>query len=164
MSSISIINQYIKDLSIELPHSPQIFLKQYAKPNINISIDIDAKKLINDQNKEEDKKVFEVILKISAEATITSQSKENSKEEEEKLFILEISYAGLFQINEENSEIIEQILLIYCPNLLFPFLRRIASNAVGDAGLPPLMLEPIDFNDLYNRRVKQNKEEDKKIN
>jgi len=131
MSSISIINQYIKDLSIELPHSPQIFLKQYAKPNIDISIDIDAKKLINDENKEEDK---------------------------------EISYAGLFQINEENSEIIEQILLIYCPNLLFPFLRRIASNVVGDAGLPPLMLEPIDFNDLYNRRVKQNKEEDKKIN
>ena len=163
MSSISIINQYIKDLSIELPHSPQIFLKQYAKPNINISIDIDAKKLINDENKEEDKKIFEVILKISAEATIASESKDNSKKEE-KLFILEISYAGLFQINEENSEIIEQILLIYCPNLLFPFLRRIASNVVGDAGLPPLMLEPIDFNDLYNRRVKQNKEEDKKVN
>ena len=106
MSSISIINQYIKDLSIELPHSPQIFLKQYAKPNIDISIDIDAKKLINDENKEEDKKIFEVILKISAEATIASESKDNSKKEE-KLFILEISYAGLFQINEENSEIIE---------------------------------------------------------
>ena len=163
MISISIINQYIKDLSIELPHSPQIFLKQSTKPNISISIDIDAKKLINDENKEEDKKIFEVILKISAEATIASQSENNSKQKEEKLFILEISYAGLFQINEENSEIIEQILLIYCPNLLFPFLRRIASNIVGDAGLPPLMLEPIDFNELYNRRVKQ-KEEDEKVN
>ena len=164
MSSINIINQYIKDLSIELPHSPQIFLEQSGKPNINISIDIDAKKLINNE-KEEDKKIFEVILKISAEAeTTTIQSGDNSKQEAKKLFILEISYAGLFQINEENTEIIEQILLIYCPNLLFPFLRRIASNIVGDAGLPPLMLEPIDFNELYNRRSKQAKEEDKKIN
>ena len=164
MSSINIINQYIKDLSIELPHSPQIFLEQSGKPNINISIDIDAKKLINNE-KEEDKKIFEVILKISAEAETTAiQSGDNSKQEAKKLFILEISYAGLFQINEENTEIIEQILLIYCPNLLFPFLRRIASNVVGDAGLPPLMLEPIDFNELYNRRSKQTKEEDKKIN
>ncbi|MCE2687610.1 MAG: protein-export chaperone SecB [Rickettsiales bacterium] len=164
MNSINIINQYIKDLSIELPHSPQIFLEQSGKPNINISIDIDAKKLINNE-KEEDKKIFEVILKISAEAeTTTIQSGDNSKQEAKKLFILEISYAGLFQINEENTEIIEQILLIYCPNLLFPFLRRIASNIVGDAGLPPLMLEPIDFNELYNRRSKQAKEEDKKIN
>lgn len=87
MSSISIINQYIKDLSIELPHSPQIFLKQYGKPNINISIDIDAKKLINDENKEEDKKIFEVILKISAEATIASESKDNSKKKKNYLFL-----------------------------------------------------------------------------
>ncbi len=158
MSSTNIINQYIKDLSIKLPNSPQIFLEQSGKPNINISIDIDAKKLINTNN-EEDKKIFEVILKISAEAKTTSVKTSNDTKEEKTLFILEVAYAGLFQINEENSEIIEQILLIYCPNLLFPFLRRIASSTVGDAGLPPLMLEPIDFNELYNRRTKQNKEE-----
>ena len=134
MSNIRIISQYIKTLSFDLPSAPQIFLNTQDKPNIALSIDIDAKKL-SDEN-------FEITLKIAADATT----------KEGKFFDCKLSYAGLFSLQKIEGEMLEQILLIYCPNLLFPFLRRIITNITSDAGLAPLMLDPIDFADLYNRR------------
>ncbi len=134
MSNIRIISQYIKELNFNLPSAPQIFLKPQDKPNIALSIDIDAKKL-SDEN-------FEITLKIAADATTA----------EGKFFDCKLSYAGLFSLQKIEGEMLEQILLIYCPNLLFPFLRRIITNITSDAGLAPLMLDPIDFADLYNRR------------
>jgi preprotein translocase subunit SecB len=134
MSNIKIISQYIKDLSFELPSAPSVFLNQQDKPDINLNIDIDAKKISDD--------LFEVILKISA----------NAKIKKEKFFICEISYAGLFSLQKIEAGMLEQVLLIYCPNLLFPFLRRIVSNLTADSGLAPLMLDPIDFAALYARR------------
>jgi preprotein translocase subunit SecB len=134
MSNIKIVSQYIKDLAFELPSAPQVFLNQQDKPNIEISIDIDAKKIAEE--------VFEVTLKISANATI----------ENDPFFNCRLAYCGLFSLQKLEGEMLEQILLIYCPNLLFPFLRRIITNVTSDAGLSPLMLDPIDFADLYNRR------------
>ena len=134
MSNIKVISQYIKDLSFETPSSPDIFLTNQGKPDIELAIDIDAKKISNE--------VYEVILKISANATT----------KEKKIFLCEASYAGLFALQNIEAEMIEQILLIYCPNLLFPFLRRIISNLTIDGNFPPLMLDPIDFAALYQRR------------
>ena len=134
MSNIKIISQYIKDLSFELPAAPQVFLNPQDKPDIALSIDIDAKKIAEN--------LFEVSLKVGADAKIKG----------EKFFICELEYSGLFSLEKIEGEMLEQILLIYCPNLLFPFLRRIISNTTSDAGLAPLMLDPIDFADLYNRR------------
>jgi preprotein translocase subunit SecB len=134
MSNVKIISQYIKDLSFELPSAPGIFLNPQDKPDINLSIDIDAKKLSEE--------LFEITLKIGADAKIKN----------EKLFICEVSYAGLFSLQKIENELLEQILLIYCPNLLFPFLRRIVSNLTSDGGLAPLLLDPIDFAALYSRR------------
>jgi len=134
MSNIKIISQYIKDLSFESPNSPQIFLNPQDKPNIALSINIDAKKISDE--------VFEVSLKVTAEAKI----------QDEKFFICEITYAGLFSFQKIEGEMLEQVLLIYCPNILFPFLRRIITNVTTDGGLAPLMLDPIDFADLYARR------------
>lgn len=134
MSNVKILSQYIKDLSFEAPQAPQIFFNPIAKPNINLTINIDAKK-ISDEN-------YEITLKINAEAS----------SEEKKIFICEVEYAGLFQLQKIENEMLEQVLLIYCPNILFPFIRRIIANVTSDGGFAPLMLDLIDFADLYNRR------------
>jgi preprotein translocase subunit SecB len=142
MSNITINSQYIKDLSFEVPSAPQVFLRQLQKPNIGINIDIDAKKI--GQNN-----VFEVVLKIKADAVSKA-----SEEQEIKVFICEVAYAGIFTIDEkiQDQTEIEQMLLIYCPNMLFPFIRKIVSNSVMDGGFAPLMLEPINFSELYQKR------------
>ncbi len=134
MSNIRVINQYIKDLSFEIPNAPNVFLNNQEKPNIALSVDIDAKKITKDS--------FEITLKVKADATSANN----------KLFICEISYCGIFALQNIENEMIEQVLLVYCPNLLFPYLRRIVSNVVSDGGFPPLMLEPIDFSSLYEKR------------
>ena len=134
MSNIKIISQHIKDLSFEVPNAPEVFLNPQDKPDILLSINIDAKKLAEE--------TYEVFLKITANATAS----------EKKLFICELSYAGIFALPKIEGEMLEQILLIYCPNLLFPFLRRIIANTTSDAGFAPLMLDVIDFADLYAKR------------
>ncbi len=139
MSNIQINSQYVKDLSFEVPNSPDIFINPALKPDIALSIDIDAKRLsVN---------AFEVILKISAKATGNEKS----------IFIAELSYAGVFTLDEkiQDQAEIEQILLIYCPNMLFPFARKIIAGCTIDGGFPPLMLEPINFADLYQKRASQ---------
>ncbi|NBV07213.1 MAG: protein-export chaperone SecB [Proteobacteria bacterium] len=134
MSNIKILSQYIKDLSFEVPNAPQIFFNSQEKPNIELSINIDATKIGDN--------IFEVSLKISADA----------KSNEQRTFLCEIVYAAAFSISEAEGETLEQILLIYCPNLIFPFLRRIVANLTSDSGFPPLMLDLIDFAALYQRR------------
>jgi len=134
MSNIRIISQYIKELDFSLPSSPQVFLSPQDKPNIALSIDLDAKKMSDE--------LYEVILKISADAKIKDQ----------QFFNCTIQYAGLFALQKLEGEMLEQVLLIYCPNLLFPFLRRIIANVTADSGIAPLMLDPIDFAQLYSRR------------
>lgn len=134
MSNIKIISQYIQSLSFELPSAPQVFLNPQDKPDIALSIDIDAKKIANE--------IFEVTLKIGADAKMQGN----------QFFTCKLAYSGLFSLQKVEGEMLEQILLIYCPNILFPFLRRIITNISADAGLAPLMLDPIDFADLYQRR------------
>ncbi len=134
MSDINVISQYIKDLSFEVPNAPQIFLKSGGKPDIELSIDIDAQKLGDE--------LYEVSLKVNADAKVEGQ----------RTFLCEIVYGATFSISEKDSETLEQILLIYCPNIIFPFLRRIVSNLTTDSNFPPLMLDPINFADLYHRR------------
>ena len=141
MSNIRINSQYVKDLSFEVPNAPEIFLTPALKPDITLSIDIDAKRLsVN---------AFEVILKIDAEA----------KGNDKVIFICELSYAGVFTLDEkiQDQTEVEEILLIYCPNMLFPFARKIIAGCTIDGSFPPLMLEPIDFADLYQKRAAQAK-------
>ena len=131
--SIKIAKQYIKKLSIEVPNSPDIFVKVNNKPNIEIAIDIDAKKISD--------LAYEVILKIKAVA------------DQSKLFNANIDYAGIFAFEKDSAiQDLEEVLLVQCPNLLFPFARNIMSNLTSDAGFSPLMLDPIDFSKLYNKR------------
>jgi preprotein translocase subunit SecB len=134
MTAVKILSQYVKNLNFDIPEAPQVFLKQHAKPDINISIDIDARKIAES--------LYEITLKISAKSVAG----------EEKLFNCDLSYCGIFSIGKIDGEMLEQVLLVYCPNIIFPFLRRILANIVADAGFAPLMLDPVDFADLYARK------------
>ena len=134
---LAIAGQYIKDLSFEAPNTPRIFEKlQTTMPNIPIEVDVRADAVGQD--------LFEVVLKIRAEAKV----------EEELVYILETEYAGLFNIRVP-QEHLAPVLLVECPLIIFPFLRRIVADATSDGGFAPLMLAPIDFASLYQQRMQQ---------
>lgn len=124
--------QYIKDLSFENPGAPGSLVGNKETPKIDVSVDVQIQKLAPNS--------FEVALAVSANANINDK----------KLFLVELSYAGVFTI-EVPVEELEPVLMIYCPNMLFPYARRIISDSVRDGGFPPLMLDPIDFAMLYQR-------------
>jgi preprotein translocase subunit SecB len=135
-NNIKVLAQYVKESSFKVANAPQVFLNKQEKPNIEISIDLDVAKI----SKKED--LFENIIKIKAKASV----------ENEEVFFLEVSYAGIFALSNIEEGMIEQVLLIYCPNLLFPYLRQTVSNTVALGGFAPLMLEPIDFAALYAKK------------
>lgn len=129
---VSINSQYIKDLSFENPDSPASFTKVNAAPKIDLTLDVQVKKVEEDN--------YEVVLKVNSKATHDGTT----------LFIVELSYAGLFSVKDCADEAQkEQLLLIYCPNLIFPFARRVIADLTRDGGYQPLMINPIDFASLY---------------
>jgi preprotein translocase subunit SecB len=95
------------------------------------------------QARQVEPETFEVTLNLSAKA----------EREGDALFIVELAYAGLFQIRGVDERAREPFLLIECPRLLFPFARRVLSDATRDGGFPPLMLEPVDFAALYRQQL-----------
>lgn len=134
--------QYIKDLSFESPHAPQSLFSTNARPGIDVSVDLKAQKLQDD--------TYEVVVNISTRAATENNT----------LFLVELSYAGVFHIIGIPEEHMERVLLIDAPFIMFPFLRRIISDITRDGGFPPLMLDPIDFNQLYIQN-KQRQEDTK---
>ncbi len=127
--------QYTKDLSFENPNAPESLARLQTVPQVNINVAVDTSQIEN--------RDWEVTLEIKAEA----------KSETETVFIIELVYAGVFEIGEQVPEDnLRPLLLIECPRLLFPFAREILSSATRDGGLPPLMLQPIDFVQLYRQK------------
>ena len=131
---LQIVGQYIKDLSFENPGAPSGLTQQ---PQIEFGIDVQAKR--------GDEFHFEVELKLRVHA----------KNGDRQLFLLELAYAGLFRLTNIPEDAMQPILLIQAPHMLFPFARRIVADVVRDGGMPPLMIEPIDFMALYQARVAQ---------
>lgn len=132
--------QYIKDLSFENPHSPLVLSKIKTPLAINVNIDIKAAKLEAER--------FEVILLLQAKAT----------GEEKTIYLVELAYAGVTTLKNVAEQNIDRALMIYVPSLLFPFARSILGNLTREAGLPPLMLDPIDFTSVYNQKKKMAEE------
>lgn len=128
--------QYVKDLSFENPNAPQS-LSQQGEPNVQIAIDVNANQV--------GEKVFEVTLTLRAEGTAGDTA----------LFIVEIVYAGIFSIGEVPEEYLAPLVYIEAPRQLFPFARAIIADAVRDGGFPPLLIQPIDFVQLYQQRAAQ---------
>lgn len=132
---ITTSGQYIKDFSFENPQAPQIYTQKNLNPKISVSIDINAKKL--------QETIFEVELIINAVA----------EHEKKQMFVIELTYAGIFNIKDiDDEEALKEILFIYCPSLLFPYARRIISDTTRDASMPPLMLDTINFRALYESK------------
>ncbi|WHQ46743.1 MAG: protein-export chaperone SecB [Candidatus Midichloria sp.] len=147
-NAISVNAQYIKDISFENPRAPFSFMQQ-EQPAINLDLEINVNIL--------EKSTYEVILKIEADA----------KAENQNLFLVELQYAGVFTIDEDNMDQVQKelILSVNCPNIIFPYARRILSDITRDGGYPPLMISPIDFLGLYLQRKSQdNDSTDKTIN
>ncbi len=129
---IQVVGQYIKDLSFENPAAP---MAMNVRPEIDLGVDLQARRL------EEERFEVELKLRVSAKA------------EDKAVFLLELVYGGLFLIQNVPDDILQQVLLIEAPHLLFPFARRIVADAVRDGGMPPLMIEPIDFAGLYRAKM-----------
>jgi len=132
--NLQVVAQYIKDLSFENPGAPSGLT---ARPQIDLGVDLQARR--------GDAEHFEVEIKLRV----------NAKSDEKPLFLLELAYAGLFRLTNIPEEALQQILLIQAPFMLFPFARRIVADVVRDGGMPPLMIEPIDFVALYQAKLAQ---------
>lgn len=141
--SFLVKGQYIKDLSFENPHAPHSLVAPDLKPAIDVNVDLKAQKLQDD--------LYEMTLHIASRAIVENNT----------LFLVDLAYAGIFQLNNIPADRIEPLLLIDCPFVLFPFARRVISDITRDGGFPPLMLDPIDFHALYlqNRNKKDGGEE-----
>ncbi|MBQ9235724.1 MAG: protein-export chaperone SecB [Alphaproteobacteria bacterium] len=134
--NIGIISQYIKDLSMEIPHAPQVFKKMQAdSPKIGVEFNIEAGKL-------EEEGLFNVTLNVSINGDLS----------DEKAFILELAYGSVVALQGVMPEHIEPVLMVEIPHMLFPYVRQVVSTTMAGAGLPPLMLNPIDFAGMYAAR------------
>ena len=140
LPQVGVIAQYVKDLSFENPNAPAVYQWQ-SQPQMDVQFNIGANQVGED--------VHEVALKID----ITARANEGTA------FKIELLYAGLFALKNIPAEQMQPFLLAEAPRLLFPFARRIISEATVDAGFPPLLLDPIDFAGLYMQRAAQQQAE-----
>ncbi len=138
--------QYIKDLSFEVPGAPMIYSTLKTAPRVDINLDVQARRVQDGQN------LFEVTLAIRAEA---SEAPTNGGGNGPRVFLAELSYSGVFTLNNVPENTVEPILLVECPRILFPFARNILSDVTREGGFPPVLLQPIDFLALWQSRRAQ---------
>lgn len=130
-----IIHQYIKDLSLEVPGAPQIFQTQ-SQPEVAVNVDVGVQPAGDND--------YEIVLRIDARGQSGGS----------QLFIVELAYGGLFRIvGEVPQEHLQALLMIEGPRMLFPFARNVVATVTRDGGLPPLMVSPIDFVQLFRSRI-----------
>jgi preprotein translocase subunit SecB len=143
--------QYVKDLSFEVPGAPQVFTQLRAQPQVNINLDVQARRVQDGQN------VFEVSLVIRAEAHEAAGGQGNGQAAAVPpiVFVAELTYAGVFTLTGLPDNAIEPVLLVECPRILFPFARNILADVTRDGGFPPVLLQPIDFVALWQARRTQ---------
>ncbi|MGE0501188.1 MAG: protein-export chaperone SecB [Rhizobiaceae bacterium] len=133
--TLNVLAQYVKDLSFESPGAPNSLRGRENAPGININVNVAANPLSD--------KEFDVNLTLSAKAVV----------EKDVLFNVELVYGGVFRIDGFPQEHMLPILFIECPRLLFPFARHVIADATRNGGFPPLMLDPIDFAQMFQRKI-----------
>ncbi len=142
--------QYVKDMSFEVPNAPAIYTQLRAQPQVNINLDVNARKLQENQH------VYEVTLMIRAEARDPAAAANGGAEAGgPTVFVAELAYAGVFTLSNLPDNAIEPVLLVECPRILFPFARNILADVTRDGGFPPVLLQPIDFVALWQSRQQQ---------
>jgi len=142
---MQVLAQFIRDMSFENV-VVQKGLQGEVDPDVKVQVNLDAKKRSVDHQ-------YEVIMK----STITSTNKKDSN----PIFLLELEYGGVFHVENVPDDQLHPFLLIECPRMLFPFVRRIVSDVTRDGGFPPLNLESIDFVSLYRAEIARRAEAEK---
>ena len=137
--SLNILAQYIKDLSFENPGAPRSLQARDKAPAININVNVNANPLSDTE--------FDVVLTLNAEA----------KDGDKVLFAVELTYGGVFRVTGFPQEHMLPLLFIECPRLLFPFARQIVADATRNGGFPPLMIDPIDFAQMFTQRMAEDR-------
>ena len=130
----SVERLYVKDLSLEVPHAPQIFLEQ-GEPEVDMRVSTGNTKLEDGF--------------YSVDVTVTVTAKLN---EERTMFLNEVTQSGIFRLENIPEEDVQLLLGVACPNILFPYAREAISNSVTRAGFPPVLLAPINFEVIYEEQ------------
>lgn len=138
----SIEKLYVKDISLEIPNAPQIFLEREA-PQVDIQL--------HHQSSKVDEGVYQTVLTV----TVTAKVKEKT------LFLVEAGQAGIFTIRNIPDADMEPILGIACPNILYPYVREVVSDIVVRAGFPPVLLTPVNFEALFQAQKQAQAEQQK---
>ena len=133
--TLNILAQYVKDLSFENPGAPQSLRGRDKAPSININVNVNANPIAD--------KEFDVTLTLNAKATYDN----------DVLFNAELVYGGVFRVEGFPQEHVLPVLFIECPRLVFPFARQIIAEATRNGGFPPLMIDPIDFAQMFQQRI-----------
>ena len=134
---LSVLGQYIKDLSFENPNAPRSLSPSQTQPAIQIQINVGVQQLAETD--------YEVSLKLDGKAESAGSV----------LFAFDLTFAGVFRVQNVPAESLQPLVMIECPRLLFPVAREIVATAVRNGGFPPLLLDPVDFVSLYQQRVAQ---------
>src|SRR3974390_1395387 len=134
---LSVLGQYIKDLSFENPNAPRSLSPSQTQPAIQIQINVGVQQLAETD--------YEISLKLDGKAESAGSV----------LFAFDLTFAGVFRVQNVPAESLQPLVMIECPRLLFPFAREIVATAVRNGGFPPLLLDPVDFVSLYQQRVAQ---------
>ncbi|HEY7239060.1 MAG TPA: protein-export chaperone SecB [Burkholderiales bacterium] len=134
--SFQIEKVYVKDLSLEIPHAPQVFLQQ-AQPQLEVQIHTGAAQFA------------EGYYECSVTATVTAKNGERT------LFLAEVVQAGIFSMRNVPAQEIDPLLGIGCPTILFPYLRESISDLITRGGFPPVLLNPVSFEAIYMQRLQQ---------
>ncbi len=130
---IQTLAQYVKDLSFENPNGATIAREEHEAPDVEMNISVAIENIAEDS--------YEVALIIHAEATAEGRS----------LFMVELTYCGLFNLINVPEERVERVLTVHCPTLLFPFARHVIADATRHGGYPPLLINSIDFGSIYQQ-------------
>jgi preprotein translocase subunit SecB len=138
---LAVLTQYVKDLSFENPRAPRSLVPGAPRPDVRMRVDVGAQPMGDNH--------YEVTLSLNIDA----------KAGEDAVFVVELTYGGVFMVANVPPEALQSVLLIQCPSLLFPFARRIISDATRDGGFLPLNIDPIDFIALFQRRVQQQQQQ-----
>ena len=132
---LNVLAQYTKDLSFENPNAPRSLTAQQGAPEISIQVNVNLRQLAATD--------YEVELLLEGSAVEGGNT----------LFRFDLTYAGVFHVQNIPEQELHPILMIECPRLIFPFAREIIANAIRGGGFPPLLIDPIDFVSLYRQRL-----------
>jgi preprotein translocase subunit SecB len=131
------LTQYVKDFSFENPNAPKSLMAQTQAPQISLNVNVGGQGL----------------SETEVESTLILEGK--AEADGELLFRFELTYCGVFRIENVPQEQMHPLVMIECPRLLFPFGRQIIADAVRQGGFPPLYIDPVDFAALYRQRIEQ---------